>query len=226
MNCKYECFLFYTQMEVFKIHNNSCQPWFLPKSNDSIKICDPWESYDFFTIMSTKIQDHICSHCFPDCNAIMYKQSLTVQPFDTCNTKNLGVNRFCTFNFKNPTALQTKINSQIQNESMDSETGWFDATQSYLEIFEHLYFNIRVHDFDIFKKVPYNYDCFDKDIAMVQIISQKSTSVLMGSKQTMTWIDYFAEIGGLLGLVMGMGFVTFIEIIWLCSRIALNILVK
>ncbi len=38
----------------------------------------------------------------------------------------------------------------------------------------------------------------------------------------MTWIDYFAEVGGLLGLVLGMGFVTFIEIVWLCLRIALH----
>jgi hypothetical protein len=42
----------------------------------------------------------------------------------------------------------------------------------------------------------------------------------MGTQLTMTWIEYFATVGGLLGLVLGMGLVSFIEIIWLLLRIA------
>jgi hypothetical protein len=41
----------------------------------------------------------------------------------------------------------------------------------------------------------------------------------MGSQLTMTWIDYFSMVGGLLGLVLGMGIVSFIELIWLCLRL-------
>jgi len=59
-----------------------------------------------------------------------------------------------------------------------------------------------------------------------EIISQKSTSIQMGSRLRMTWIDYFAEVGGLLGLVLGMGFVTFIEIVWLFFRIVSKMLIK
>ena len=35
----------------------------------------------------------------------------------------------------------------------------------------------------------------------------------------MTWIDYFSTVGGLLGLVLGMGFISFIELFWLVLRI-------
>jgi hypothetical protein len=35
----------------------------------------------------------------------------------------------------------------------------------------------------------------------------------------MTWIDYLATVGGLLGLVLGMGFISFVEILWLLLRI-------
>jgi len=35
----------------------------------------------------------------------------------------------------------------------------------------------------------------------------------------MTWIDYFSAVGGLLGLVLGMGFFSLFELIWLCLRI-------
>ena len=54
---------------------------------------------------------------------------------------------------------------------------------------------------------------------MVQIMYQKSTIVLTGSWLNMTWIDYFSVVEGLLGLVLGMGFVTFIEMFWLGLRI-------
>ena len=58
-----------------------------------------------------------------------------------------------------------------------------------------------------------------KTLLMVQIMYQKSTIVLTGSWLNMTWIDYFSVVEGLLGLVLGMGFVTFIEMFWLGLRI-------
>jgi hypothetical protein len=63
------------------------------------------------------------------------------------------------------------------------------------------------------------YDAFDKDIAMVQIFYQKPTVVLMGSQLNMTWIDFFSTVGGLLGLVLGMGIISFVELFWLGLRV-------
>jgi hypothetical protein len=74
-------------------------------------------------------------------------------------------------------------------------------------------------DGDVFRD-NMNYDAYDKDIAMVQIFFQKSTVFQMGSQPRMTWIDYLSTVGGLLGLVLGMGFVSFIELFWLCLRLA------
>jgi hypothetical protein len=42
----------------------------------------------------------------------------------------------------------------------------------------------------------------------------------MGHSPRMNWIDYLSAVGGLLGLVLGMGIVSFIELIWLCFRLA------
>jgi len=78
--------------------------------------------------------------------------------------------------------------------------------------------SIRNYGIDIFEPPQKTYDAFDQDIAMVQIIYQKSTAVVMGSQLTMTWIDYFSAVGGLLGLVLGMGFISFIELFWLGMR--------
>ena len=63
------------------------------------------------------------------------------------------------------------------------------------------------------------YDPFQVDIAMVQIVYQQSTVVAMISQPSMTWTDYFSAVGGLLGLVLGMGFVSVVELVWLCLRI-------
>ena len=35
----------------------------------------------------------------------------------------------------------------------------------------------------------------------------------------MNWIDFLSTLGGLLGLVLGMGFVSFIELAWLGFRL-------
>ena len=63
------------------------------------------------------------------------------------------------------------------------------------------------------------YNAYEKDIAVVQFYFKKSTVVQMGTQATMTWVDYFSAVGGLLGLVLGMGIVSFIEILWLCLRL-------
>ena len=62
-------------------------------------------------------------------------------------------------------------------------------------------------------------DAFVTDVAVVELFYQRPTALVMGSQLTMTWIDYFATVGGLLGLMLGMGLVSFIEIIWLFLRI-------
>jgi hypothetical protein len=41
----------------------------------------------------------------------------------------------------------------------------------------------------------------------------------IGSEPRMTWTDFMGTVGGLLGLVLGMGFVSFVEIFWLCLRL-------
>ena len=62
------------------------------------------------------------------------------------------------------------------------------------------------------------YDAYVKDIATVSIVFKKSSLVQLGSRPTMGWVDYFAAVGGLLGLVLGMGIVSFIELFWLGLR--------
>jgi hypothetical protein len=63
------------------------------------------------------------------------------------------------------------------------------------------------------------YDSYKKDIAVVKIFFGQSTIIQMNSKSAMGWIDYLSAVGGLLGLVLGMGIVSVVEILWLCLRV-------
>jgi hypothetical protein len=216
LNCKFECKLFYTQGAIAKKYNKTCQPWFFPSSSDSISICDPWQSFDFLRIIKNEIPDNLCSHCLPDCSVTIYNPTITVQPFDKCSANNIGVSRFCSINLKQILPMQMRLVNQIQKEFYNTSAKKLVNVPDYILSLKS---SIRNYGYNVFKKSPNTtYDALDRDIAMVKILYQKSTAVSMGSQLALTWIDYFSAVGGLLGLVLGMGFVSFIELFWLCLR--------
>jgi len=77
-----------------------------------------------------------------------------------------------------------------------------------------------MNDGDVFTQNPKTYDAYENDIALVQVFFRKSTMFQLGKQPRMTWIDYLSAVGGLLGLVLGMGIPSFIELIWVCLRMA------
>jgi hypothetical protein len=120
--------------------------------------------------------------------------------------------------------LQQKLTSQILNEYLNPDDGYY-----YIPLLDHKYLGFLLEenkDFDSIRESEYNvfrspltYDAFRRDYAMVQIIFQKSIAVQMSSQLRMTWIDYFSSVCLLFGLVLGMGFVSVFELIWLAIRI-------
>ena len=76
----------------------------------------------------------------------------------------------------------------------------------------------------VFKKLePNTYDAYDEDIAMVQVFFEPSAVFLFGSDSSQTWVDFFATVGGLLGLCIGVSIITIVEILWLCLRLGVKI---
>ena len=65
MNCMLECSLSYAENELIKENSYSpCVPWYFPSSNNSITVCDPWESVRFYDFMN-QVPDDACSDCLP-----------------------------------------------------------------------------------------------------------------------------------------------------------------
>lgn len=68
------------------------------------------------------------------------------------------------------------------------------------------------------------YDAFEKDIAVVNFYFARPTVTQFKRDQRLTWMDYIAQIGGLLGLAMGFSIISAIEIFyWMTIRLSRNI---
>jgi hypothetical protein len=178
-------------------------------------MCDPWENVDFLNNMINNIPDNQCSYCLPDCSTTIYEPALYTIPFRRCDSGNLGVSRFCNLNNRNlpqPMKFSTQITNEYKARNMTPEY------LSTMESNNRIYFE-TVQDGDVFTLNEKVYDAYEKDIALIQVYFRKSTVFEMGSQPRMTWIDYFSTVGGLLGLVLGMGIISVIELIWLCMRL-------
>lgn len=81
------------------------------------------------------------------------------------------------------------------------------------------FYGSRLQNGDVFSTVDNSYDAYEKDIALMHIYFKRTTVFQMGSQATMTWIDFLSQVGGLLGLCIGISILTFIELFWLCLRI-------
>jgi len=166
--------------------------------------------------MSNEISDSLCVHCLPDCRSTFYESSVVTVPFKQCDASNLGVSQFCQFKTGQP--LFDNVLYQVAKEYPLTDPLYLYSYSLPIYIpFKHNY--DRSFGYNIFKKSPQMYPSFSRDIAMVEIIYQKSTLVQIQSQLTMNWIDYLSVVGGLFGLVLGMGFYSFFDVIWLSLRI-------
>lgn len=192
-----------------------CVPWYFPTpANQSMYVCNPWESVAFLDHMS-KVPAKNCL-CMSDCSGTIYQQQIISAPFRKCDSSSLGVSKLCNLNNKD-LPQPTMFGSQVLNEYRNY--GWYTAALQGLKSSNRKAFKTLKYG-DIFFSNPHTYDAFERDIAVVEVFFETSSIIQMGRQSRMNWIDYFATVGGLLGLVLGMGIVSFVELFWVCLRIA------
>jgi hypothetical protein len=221
-NCKFECTLKYAMDEVYNQHGTLCFPWFIPPFNDSITICNPWLSSIFLQIMAKEIPDKLCSYCLPDCDSTLYEPTINVVPFERCDASSIGISQFCKVDMELKQPMISNVFTQIIKEYANVDYGYYpksDIPDYILSLGTKS--SIRDYGYNIFRNNNYNitYNAFNRDIAMVNIIYQKPTLTKIKNQLAMTWIDYFSGVGGLMGLVLGVGFVSSFELFWLILRI-------
>ena len=182
----------------------------------TFQICDPWKTLDFMIDMN-KIKGEDCPQCRPECSNTIYEPSITTFPFEDCDNSKIEMSFLCNVSEFFVAPFPKKFASQLQNVTIHHDI----FTNGSIKFPQ--YFNIRNYSNLVLKSMfpPSNksYDAFKKDISIVEIYFRKSSIIQMGRQSRMSWIDYLSTVGGLLGLVLGMGFVSFIELVWLLIRI-------
>ena len=213
-SCFLECKLFYEQQKI----NQTCTPWNFPfVDNDQHTVCDPWQSVQILRIMQTGTPMNQCQDCLPDCTYTIYQSSLSAQSFRKCTEKNFGLSNFCNLDL-NVQLLKPQIwADQVLKQ-------YANANQSKLAFLSNVVSSTRnltssVSMQNIFTTIDRSYDAFDKDIAILSVYFDKPTLLQFGTQASQTWIQYFSNVGGLLGLCIGLSIVTIVEIIWLCMRL-------
>ena len=207
-NCLFECGI----LKAYEVHK--CIPWYFPFYDDTFQICNPWVTKEFLDYMSSTTSES-CIECLPECSSTMFDSSITTIPFSRCDYTNKEMSLFCNFSSYMSKPLPKKYISQLRATEVTPPP----EPQS---IFTNCQKNIRSYDPSnkiFFINNPTIYDAFDTDIATVDIYFRKSSVLQMGRQSKMSWIDYLANVGGLLGLVLGMGFVSFIELVWFSVRV-------
>ena len=200
-NCIFECTLLAASEKY------QCIPWYFPTLDDNIKMCNPWEAQEFFYYLHLS-ESKKCSQCLPECSSTIYQPSIMSIPFRPCDVANMEMSFLCKIsNFWNSLTPKKYYSNAFPN------------TSKFLPSMNPDSFNIRTYGWNqkknLFETNSTTYDAFNVDIATVEIYFLKPSVIQMGRTSKMTWIDFLSNVGGLMGLVLGMGFVSFVELFWL-----------
>ena len=229
-NCMLECSLNYTRRMMGKLNEanvDGCIPWFYPVTDDHYtNVCDPWDTRTFQKMMST-VPDSECAKCLPDCTDTMYEVRVSTAPFRYCDHTNLGASALCDLeNIEmNPPIWIKTVGDEFEGEKLD--------IPDYVKPNPLKLSNIRravgspnmLNDLTLLQK--YNkskkYDAFEKDIAIVNFYYDQSNVVKFKKTQRITMTGFISQIGGLLGLSIGLSFISVMEIFYfLTFRLCMN----
>ena len=210
-NCYFECNFEYAKKKL----EQQCSPWYFPSPDILPTICGPWQAAQLVEEMSN-VPIIQCNHCLPDCDSTTFKARISAAPLRKCQLNSFRSNTFCNQNDDIVFSSEFISNMPGYDFRKRFSTQPYFYTKSFASSQRKIGSALSKGDvFDI-TNVPYN--AFDNDIASVQIFfdSAYATQILRSPK--MSWIDYFSNVGGIFGLVLGMGIISLLEVVLLLFR--------
>ena len=216
-------------------HNDTCVPWFYPLEIGKVrKICNPWNTKKFKEILRNQIPSVLCDHCLPDCSVTKYETSLSYAELLKCDSTTVGsfaTGKICDLitGELNPAPWVTVAKNEFEfsNQSIPwyldtnllnaiNKTSKFSDKRSILDVLDDDGSEIFISEL---KKNPM-YDAFQKDIGIINVYFSDNKITRYITKNRKTTVDFMYEIGGSLGLVMGISVISVVEIIyWIAYRL-------
>jgi hypothetical protein len=153
-----------------------------------------------------------------DCRRVIYEHRISTQKFRTCDEKNLGTSELCSlehaFSLPKPQIWATQVLNEYLNRN-STLPSFLNGVQSSLRSSD-VQGSVQVRVFNNMTRI---YDAYDRDIAQVNFYFDAPTVLQFGTQSRLGWIDFFSNVGGLLGLCLGLSVITLIEMIWVCLKI-------
>ena len=201
------------------------------------KMCNPWNLDKFQKIMDDLIPKNECHHCLPDCTTTVYDTSISYAKFQKCDHTNIGTNLLC--NLVNGTMNPPPWIDLAQKEYMVSNESvpWYLDNTKALEkaIMDDIkrFPNKRNKTKDAdngagfvfqsaLKENP-TYDAFEQDIGIINIFFAKPRILRYVTTNRMSSFDFLSQIGGSVGLAMGISIISFVELVyWFTFKLMRN----
>jgi len=210
-----------------------CIPWFYPVNNETpYKMCNPWNTEKFLQIIKEQVPKDECKHCLPDCETTIYQSTMTYTQLRKCDRTNLGGSSILCSLVDEPLNPAPWTNAAQNEFARANQTlPWYLETNPSKELTGGMKFpNQRLKVLDPNKKssllfpseVEENpwYDAFEMDIGIVNIFFGTETILNYEARNRMSNVEFLSQIGGTLGLAMGVSIISVIEIVyWLIIRL-------
>jgi len=150
-----------------------------------------------------------------DCRRTIYDHSISTQKFRSCDEKNFGTSEYCNLenvlNLPTPQIWGTQVINEYLMLNSTTVPAFLTGVRSSIRTTGAIRGNI-------FNNMRRTYDAYEKDIALVNFYFKPSHVLQFGTQCRLGWIDFFSNVGGLLGLCLGLSIITFMEIIWICLK--------
>ena len=200
-------------------------------------MCDPWNAEKFLKIIETQIPNDQCKHCLPDCSTTNFETSMTYAELPICDRTNLGgTSMLCALvdDPLNPAPWMTSAQKEFIRANQTIP--WYLDTDYSRVLRDEDYVRFpnqrpMVEDgrktsnliFSSKSEGTETYDAFKKDIGIVNIFFGKEKILRYVTSNKMSTSEFLSQMGGLLGLFMGVSFISIIELIyWFTIRFYRN----
>ena len=217
----------------------SCIPWFFPvPDHKNVKMCNPWQTCTFQKILEEHFQMGECAHCLPDCNTTVYDTSMSYAELQECDHTNTGTNMLCDMidSNMNPAPWTYLAQIEYQNAAPNDSLPWYLETDPKKKKFfpkkgrvlrfsdqrkkssNEMALKNALFKSEIMKHPTYN--AFEKDIGTVNVFFGNAHSTKYIKKNRMSGFGFLSQVGGSVGLAMGISMISFVELIyWFTIRL-------
>ena len=219
--------------KIFYNSSEACVPWFYPTNNEtSRQMCDPWKTQKFQEIMQKQIPKDQCKHCLPDCTTVKYDSIMTYANLRKCDRTNIGgTSLLCALvdGAMNPAPWMNTAQNEflkanqsvpwyLDTDSSQAEEGMKQFANKRKQVAGHHSVSNAMFPSQL-KDNPF-YDAFEKDIGILRIFFSEDKILKYVTKNRMSNFDFLSQIGGSLGLAMGISIISIIEIFyWFAFRL-------